>query len=257
MYYNIMRLILYISGFLLLILAALYFIKSFKKSKCVARKPRKHSYVQTSNAPKPKYVQHPVQTYTGDYPPASHGYDSLGHTNSIQPPEYTQHPEQPKPQSQGTNYFRPFKDGVGNVQEEPNGSIPREPERDREIGGSIDGKRKSPEAKQKGVTERPSSSASPNVKSKDPNKSTSKDMTKEKSSPKAVREKPRGSSTEEGGFKLFGLRKKDEKPKEQVVTMVSSQRSVEEDLEQYAEDKNPFDDDEEDCEWDPNNRGQS
>ena len=202
-------------------------------------------------------MQHPVQTYTGDYPPASHGYNSLGHTNSVQPPEYTQHPEQPKPQNQGTNYFRPFKDGVVNVQEEQNENIRKQPERNPEFSGSIDDKRKSPEAKQKRGTERPSSAASQNNKSKEPDKSTSKDNTKGKSSPKKVREKPRGSPTEEGGFKLFGFRKKDDKPKEQVVTMVSSQRSVEEDLEHYPEDKNPFDDDNEDCEWDPNNRGQS
>ena len=147
---------------------------------------------------------------------------------------------------------------MGNVREEQNESIPRQPERKPEISGSIDGKRKSPEAKQKSVTERPSSAASENTKSKDTDKSASKDMTKEKSSPKEVHEKRRGSPSEEGGFKLFGLLKKDEKPKEQVVTMVSSQRSVEEDLEHYPEDKNPFDDaDDDNCEWDPNNRGQN
>ena len=84
-------------------------------------------------------------------------------------------------------------------------------------------------------------------------KSASKDVENGKSSPKEVREKPKGSS-DEGGFKLFGLLKKDDKPREQVVTMVSSERSTEEDLEHYPEGKNPFGDDE-DCEWDPNNRG--
>ncbi len=229
-------------------------MKSFKDSKCVARKTKKHSYVQTTSTHKPRYSSYPVQTQSAEYPPASHGYDSLGHTNSVQPPEYSELDGPRKrpvtgPDAENTNYFRPFKDGVGNV--------PDEPKATKSSQSSVESKspkqeRKPPPAKQNTVTEQLSAkSESP------PADAVSKDP--EKSSPKAGAEKAKVAGTpDEGGFKLFGLRKKEEKPREAVVTMVSSERAEEEDLEQYPEDKNPFDEDDDDnCEWDPNNRGQS
>ena len=192
---------------MLLILAALYFIKSFKESRCVAHRPKKHSYVQTS-APKPKYVQQPIQTQTGDYPPASHGYDSIGHTNSIQPPEYTPHPSQPSSQGQGTNYFRPFKDGMGNVPHEPRGITPKETSTK---GETPDNRRKTQKTKvtvaeQKQMAERKSSSEGQKYKPERLTKSTSKDVDNGKSSPKETREKPKGSS-DESSFKIIWVTK--------------------------------------------------
>ena len=216
--------------------------------------------MQTSGVPKPKYVEHPIQTQTGDYPPASHGYDSIGHTNSIQPPEYTRNPTQPTSQGQETNYFRPFKEGMGNVQDERSETPPQPPEDSPARRGIPEDKRKSqkaevPVVEQKQMAEQKSSTGGQKGKSEGLTKIDSKDAVGGKSSPKEVREKPK-SSSDEGGFKLFGRLKKEEKPKEQVVTMVSSERSTDEDLEHYPDDKNPFEDDA-DCEWDPNNRGQN
>ena len=230
----------FISAMLLLILAALYFIKSFKESQCVARTSKKHSYVQTSSVHKPPYTAYPIQTQTAEYPPASHGYNSIGHTKPVQPPEYTETADQGKlaeQQPTGTNYFRPFKNGVGNVSDEP-----KQPD----TGASKTPVKEPPaELSPKKESQVPATSAS---SSQDPSP-------EEKASPGESRDKakPSSSSEDSGGLKLFGARKKD-KLKEQVVPMVSSERSVEEDLEHYPEEKNPFDDDE-DCEWDPNNRG--
>ena len=200
-------------------------------------------------------MEHPVQTFTGDYAPASHGYDSLGHTKSIQPPEYTERQEQPKQPDHGANYFRPFKEGMGNVPDDPKETVAKTTNGTKGDPQGVKSPRRS--TKQKEVAAHASSPASQKSEPEDQNKNIRKDTSKEShSSPKEGREKPKSSPTDESGFKLFGLLKKEDKPKEQVVTMVSSERSVEEDLEHYPDDKNPFYDDE-DCEWDPNNRGQS
>lgn len=191
-----------------------------------------------------------MQTQTGEYAPASHGYDSLGHTNSVQPSEHRAPRDQPAAQDPGTNYFRPFKPGVGNVQEDSD-----EPVRQQPNSQVPEGKRKS--QRTNSPEQRQNSDRSPTIESQkaklvDPNGNTSKD----KSSPPETRDKPskpKSSSGDEGSFKLFGLLKKDDKPKEAVVPMFSSERSAEEDIEHYPEDKNPFESD--DCEWDPNNRG--
>ena len=262
------------SAVLLLIAAFFYFLKSFKESKCVPRRSKKHAYVQTGlPTGKPQYVQHSIQgpVVKGAYPQptAAHGYQSLGHSSPVQPPDYRQavHGQSgPYSEPPASSYYPPPPDprsspSTSREQGSPDPTRPQSPPQQ-------DVRPKSPEVQS---DQRQSKKARPSLISRTESQersNTPEPDTKSidsDSSEKAKSSRGEGAkSPSEGSFKLFGLLKKEEKPKEEPVAMVSSQRSLEEDEEQYPEGKNPFEDDDEDnmsdggqagFEWDPNNRG--
>ncbi len=247
-------------------------MKSFKESKCVSRRPKKHAYVQTGlPSAKPQYVK-PVINSAYPQPPAAHGYQSVGHSSPVEPPDYTQavhghNASQSEPPA--NSYYPPPQQGP-DPRSPPSTSAQQPGPADQSRPKSPTEQDVRPKSPQKQSEQSQTKKARPSLISRtesqershtpEPdNKSLESDSSEKAKSPGEGRKSP-----SEGSFKLFGLLKKEEKPKEEPVAMVSSQRSLEEDEEQYPEGKNPFDEDEEDnmsdggaagFEWDPNNRG--